>query len=148
MIAKPMTVVSFRHSVEWFYGRFAPGRSLALLVSDYTEFGGAVGKSTDCDVEWIYGRFAPGRSLALLVSDYTFRVSMVLRPLRSLAPLVSDYRLYGALTAIRHRSASRTMSSMTCWQLINSPIAAATCPLGKIPSSGRPSTIERCSNTG
>ena len=35
MIAKPMTVVSFRHSVEWFYGRFAPGRSLALLVSDY-----------------------------------------------------------------------------------------------------------------
>ena len=42
MIAKPMTVVSFRHSVEWFYGRFAPGRSLALLVSDYTEFGVAV----------------------------------------------------------------------------------------------------------
>ena len=42
MIAKPMTVVSFRHSVEWFYGRFAPGRSLALLVSDYTELGVAV----------------------------------------------------------------------------------------------------------
>mgnify|MGYP003612571923 CR=1 FL=1 len=42
MIAKPMTVVSFRHPVEWIYGRFAPGRSLALLVSDYTEFGVAL----------------------------------------------------------------------------------------------------------
>lgn len=30
---------------------------------------------------------------------------------------------------------------MTCWQLFRSPIAAATCPLGKTPSSGRPSTI-------
>ncbi|MBM1196970.1 hypothetical protein [Pseudomonas weihenstephanensis] len=28
--------------VEWFYGRFVAGRSLALLVSDYTELGVAV----------------------------------------------------------------------------------------------------------
>ncbi|KVV09420.1 hypothetical protein AP059_00968 [Pseudomonas sp. TAA207] len=69
------------HHVERLYGRFAPGRSLALLVSDYTEFGVAVAagdvrlrsgrKSTDCDVERFYGRFAPGRSFALLVSGYT-----------------------------------------------------------------------------
>ena len=66
------------HHVERLYGRFAPARSLALLVSDYTELGVAVAagdvrarsgrKSTDCDVEWFYDRFA------LLVSGYRVRV--------------------------------------------------------------------------
>ncbi len=31
-------------AVEWLYDIFAPGRSLALLVSDYTQVGVAIGE--------------------------------------------------------------------------------------------------------
>jgi len=37
-------IVNPLNAVEWLYGRFAPGRSLALLVSDYTQVGVAIGE--------------------------------------------------------------------------------------------------------
>ena len=36
-------IVNTMNAVEWLYDRFAPDRSLVLLVSDYTPIGVAVG---------------------------------------------------------------------------------------------------------
>ena len=38
-----VAVVKPLNAVEWLYGRFAPDRSLVLLVSDYMQIGVAVG---------------------------------------------------------------------------------------------------------
>ena len=38
-----VAVVKPLNAVEWLYDRFAPDRSLVLLVSDYTPIGVAVG---------------------------------------------------------------------------------------------------------
>ena len=43
-----VAVVKPLNAVEWLYGRFAPDRSLALLVSDYTQIGVAVGEGDVC----------------------------------------------------------------------------------------------------
>ena len=85
-IVNPRFAMPLWHRVVGFYERFAPGRSLALLVSDYRNGNGWLPKVTSDGealvnprfalplrhrVEWFYERFAPGRSLALLVSGYT-----------------------------------------------------------------------------
>ena len=40
VIVNVRTAVFMKHRVEWLDDRFAPGRSLALLVSDYKGIGG------------------------------------------------------------------------------------------------------------
>ena len=41
-------IVNTMNAVEWLCGRFAPDRSLVLLVSDYTPIGVAVGDGDVC----------------------------------------------------------------------------------------------------
>ncbi len=42
-LVNPRFALPLWHRVEWFYERFAPGRSLALLVSDYRNGNGGCG---------------------------------------------------------------------------------------------------------